>query len=162
MKTILPLQSLAAFILLTFAAPVLATTPQGPQAPAWLAGKWCSLSDKETIEEYWMPARGNFMLGISRTSTASKTRSFEYMRIHVVDGKLALVAQPGGGKPTVFKQVAVDKNWIKFENPEHDFPKHIEYRRSKDKLTAIIAGPGEGGREMEIPFHYTLCGEQHK
>lgn len=161
MKTILPLQSLAALILLAF-APVLAATPPEPQAPAWLEGKWCSLSDKETIEEYWMPARGNFMLGISRTSTASKTRSFEYMRIHVVDGRLALVAQPGGGKPTVFKQVAVDKNWIKFENPEHDFPKHIEYRRTKDKLTAIIAGPGEGGREMKIPFHYTFCVEQHK
>jgi hypothetical protein len=162
MKTTLPFQALAAIILLAFGRTVVAATPLEPQAPAWLAGQWCSQSDKEIIEEHWMPASGNFMLGMSRTGTASKTKSFEYMRIHIVEGKLALIVQPGGGKPTVFKQTVVEKNWVRFENPAHDFPKRIEYRRNKNKLTAVIAGPGEGGREMEISFHYQVCAQPKK
>lgn len=162
MKIVLFLHALIGFILLAFASNAYAAVTPEPQAPTWLAGQWCSQSEKETIEEHWMPASSNFMMGMSRTRTAQKIKSFEYMRIHAVEGKLALIAQPGGGKPTVFKQTASGSNWVRFENPAHDFPKRIEYRRNKNKLTALIAGPGEGGSEMEIPFHYQLCAQLKK
>ena len=45
-------------------------------------------------------------------------------------------------------------DWARFENPAHDFPKRVEYRRTPDGLHAEIAGPGKGGKELVIPFDY--------
>jgi Domain of unknown function (DUF6265) len=162
MKIVLSFHPLFAYILIVFTSNGSAAPSTQLQAPAWLAGQWCSQSGKDTIEEHWMPASGSFMIGMSRTRTALNTKSFEFLRIQPVEGQMALIAQPGGGKPTVFKQTASENNWMRFENPTHDFPKRIEYRRNKNKLTAVIAGPGEDGREMEIPFHYQLCEQSRK
>lgn len=126
-------------------------------APAWLAGQWCGKSNQDSIEEHWMPASGSFMMGMSRTSEAMKTKSFEFMRIQPVEGQMALIAQPGGKTETIFKQTASKANWIRFENPNHDFPTRIEYRRDKNKLSAVVAGPGNGDNEVEMTLEYALC-----
>ena len=49
--------------------------------------------------------------------------------------------------------------WVVFENPAHDFPNRIEYRRDGAGLRASIAGPGADGKTLEIPFNYHCCGE---
>ena len=125
----------------------------------WISGHWCSDNNAQRIEEIWLPAHGGIMLGMSRTLTGESTKSFEYLRIVMEDHRPTYVAQPGGRPPVGFQRSDGNQYWIRFENPEHDFPKRIEYRRLGDTLHASIAGPGEDGKETEILFEYHPCRE---
>jgi hypothetical protein len=125
----------------------------------WLAGRWCSNSDGRQIEEVWLAEAGATALGMSRTVRGGKLESFEYMRVALEDKSARLHVQPNGAPPTVFSQAGRGEGWIRFENPAHDFPNRIEYRREGDRLHAYIAGPGSDGKEMKISFDYLRCGE---
>lgn len=128
-----------------------------PPALSWLAGHWCGGSGDEQIEEFWMSPHGDVQLGVSRTLKADRTTGFEFMRIALVDSVPTYIAQVGGDKPVSFKRSAGGENWVRFENPAHDFPTRVEYRRNGDALHAHIAGPGKDGKEVVIPFDYTRC-----
>lgn len=141
-------------------APILLLGVAGA-APAplldWIGGHWCTELGEETVEEVWLPPHGGVAIGLSRTRTGERTTAFEYLRIVEVDGVPSYIAQPGGRPPTTFTRTASGDNWIRFENPEHDFPQRIEYRRDGDALRAETAGPGENGEEV-IAFDYRRCG----
>lgn len=126
-------------------------------ACAWLTGRWCAADGDEQVEELWLSPRGTTLLGLSRTTNAEETVAFEYLRIVEAGGELQYVAQPAGRPPTVFSLGASGEQWVRFENPAHDFPQRIEYRRDGDRLRAEIAGPGDGGRELVISFDYRRC-----
>lgn len=123
----------------------------------WLAGHWCSDDQGELVEEHWLGPRGALMLGVSRTVKSGKTTSFEFLRIEYRAGTAHYVAQPGGTPPTAFRLTVSGADWARFENPRHDFPKRVEYRRSARGLHAEIAGPGKDGRDLEIRFDYVPC-----
>jgi hypothetical protein len=123
----------------------------------WIAGHWCLESRGTLIEEHWLPARGGLMLGVGRTVKGGTTVSFEFLRIEWKDGVAHYLAQPQGAPPTAFRLTASGPNWARFENPLHDFPRRVEYRRGANGLRAQIAGPGEGGKELVIPFDYKPC-----
>jgi hypothetical protein len=124
---------------------------------AWLTGQWCSNRDGELIEEHWLAPRGDLMLGLARTVKAGKTVSFEFVRIEFRNGVAHYVAQPGGVPPTAFRLTASGADWARFEDPTHDFPQRVEYRRTATGLHAEIAGPGKDGKETVIPFDYEPC-----
>ena len=124
----------------------------------WISGHWCGGGGGERIEEFWMPPDGDVLLGLGRSLKGAQTSSYEYMRIVVEDGVPVFIAQPGGAAPTTFKRTAGGADSVRFENPAHDFPKRVEYRRRGDALHAEIAGPGEDGKEVVIPFDYVRCG----
>jgi hypothetical protein len=124
----------------------------------WLAGHWCQDGADKRIEEQWLPPSGGLLVGMGRTVAGGKARSFEFMRIEIQDGVVTLVAQPEGVPPTPFKLTASGADWARFENPAHDFPKRVEYRRTPTGLHAEIAGPGKDGKEKVIPFEYVACG----
>ena len=124
----------------------------------WLAGHWCADLGEESVEEFWLPSHGGVAVGLGRTTTKDHTTAFEYFRIVDLDGVPSYIAQPGGRPPTTFTRTAGGERWIRFENPDHDFPRRVEYRRQGDALHAEIAGPGENGTEVVIPFDYLRCG----
>lgn len=137
------------------AAPAIA----GDLGLDWLAGRWCGSANDTEVNEVWLPEAGGELIGMSRTVRGAKVASFEFMRI-VFDGKRAnFHVQPNGEPQTIFTQAARGDGWIHFENAEHDFPNLIEYRREGDELHASIAGPGDDGKEMKIPYDYRRCGE---
>ena len=142
--------------LLTLGTAAAADAPT-TQSFAWLSGHWCSQTESELIEEYWLPPEGGLALGMSRTVKGGKVTSFEFMRIESDAGITAYVAQPQGRPPTAFRLTATGKDSARFENPQHDFPKRIEYRRVDGALTAQIAGPGDGGKELVISYNYRRC-----
>lgn len=125
--------------------------------PEWLAGDWCSHSGARTSEEHWLPAAGGMMLGTARTVTPGRDTEFEFLRIESVGGVSVYLAQPQGAAATAFKRSAAGEGWIRFENPAHDFPKRVEYRRTGAVLHAEIAGPGPDGKERVIPFEFRAC-----
>lgn len=165
----MPLQPISrALIALCLGLPAIgsaqtpAPTPAPNTLPAWMAGRWCSLpSANERSEEVWLAPAGGLMLGMSRTvSTARARTQFEFLRIELREGVPVYLAQPQGRPAVEFRQVQADERSARFENPAHDFPKRIEYRRNGDALHAEIAGPGKDGREFTIAFAFTACAEE--
>jgi hypothetical protein len=147
---------------LSLSAAAAAQTPQ--TLPAWMAGSWCATQGAERIEEVWLAPAGGFMLGMSRTVAPNqKQPQFEFLRVELRDGLATYLAQPQGRAAVAFVLTQASDTSARFENPAHDFPQRIEYRRNGNALHAEIAGPRKGGKELVIGFDYVLCaGEARK
>ena len=113
-------------------------------AVAFIAGHWRQDGARDMTEEIWLPPRGGLMLGLNRGVRPGRKASFEYLRIEEDEKGVVYLASPRGTKPTPFRLTTVEKNRAVFENPEHDFPKKIEYRLDGAKLVASIAGDKPG------------------
>lgn len=141
------------WVLLQGAAGVFASDPP----LNWMTGHWCVEQDSEVIEEFWLAPVGGTMIGLGRTNTTDKTTGFEYLRVVDKDGVQNFIAQPFGNPPTAFLRTAGGADWVRFENPGHDFPQRIEYRRDGNVLLAQAAGPGSDGQESVLSFEYAPC-----
>jgi hypothetical protein len=109
---------------------------------AWLAGTW--LTDDGETEEVWTTPRGGTMLGVNRTVVAGVLRHFEHLRIASEEGAIFYHASPVRQAPARFRLVEQGERLV-FEDPEHDYPQRIVYRRlAVDRLEAGIEGSDEG------------------
>jgi uncharacterized protein DUF6265 len=126
----------------------------GVERLEWFSGCWMADDGKERIEEVWMKPAGQSMLGMSRTVAGGKTVFTEHIQIRENNDQMAYVVSLGMAKPVVFKLIKVSENEVVFENPIHDFPQRIIYRReSTDALFARIEG-AEKGVNKAIDFRY--------
>ncbi len=126
----------------------------------WISGCWVLDDGKERTEETWMKPAGQSMLGMSRTVAGGKTVLTEHIQIREANGQIAYIVALGmGAKPTVFKLVKSSDNEVVFENPEHDFPQRIIYRReSADALFARIEGAEKGvNKAMDFRYKRSKC-----
>jgi hypothetical protein len=109
----------------------------------------------------WMPPDGNLMLGASRTVAGGVTREFEQLRLEATaEGGLVYTALPSRQQEASFRSTAVSDSGFTVENPDHDFPQRIIYRRrGADSLVARIEGPGTGGttRGVDFPMRRVAC-----
>lgn len=145
----LKLTFLALFLLatLSFQTPTLADV-------SWIAGDWQTApGGRAQIEEHWTSVAGGSMMGMGRTVAGDKTVEFEYLRIEQRADGVYYVAHPKARCPgTDFKLTKFSATEAVFENPQHDFPKRIIYRKTgDDSLTASIDG-GEGTKAMAFAF----------
>ncbi len=127
---------------------------------AWLVGHWCSAAGEQTSEELWLAERGGLMLGLNR-SLGSDGTAFEFLRIEIGSMGADYVAQPGGAPPTRFRLVEAAARSVTFENPAHDYPKRIRYRRDAEQLFAAVDAGAADPRPLES--RWTRCdahGEQ--
>lgn len=130
---------------------------------AWLAGCWKSETAEPGSGEHWMPLAGGTLLGVSRTVKEGKTVEFEFMQIRAAaDGTLAFIAQPSGQQTTVFPLLRISDTEAVFENPRHDFPQRVAYRREGEtKLKARIEGLRNGAlRVIEFRMSRVSCDSQ--
>lgn len=136
---------------------VRAQAPPTAATLAWISGCWTRDVRDGVNEEHWMAPRGGSMLGMSRTVRGDKTVEFEFLRIAEVNGALAYIAMPSGQKETTFPVKMLSEREVVFENPAHDFPQRVIYRRAGEAaLTARIEGTMNGEqRGMDFPF--TRC-----
>ena len=141
----------------TLALPVMGDDKVPTQPLDWMAGHWCTDAGGKSVEETWLPPRGEVLVGLGRTYTMDRTVGFEFLRIATVEGVQTYIAQPGGRPPTHFARTDGGENWVRFENPEHDFPQRIEYRREGDRLQAMVGGPGNNGVEAVIQLDFHAC-----
>ena len=112
---------------------------------AWLAGCWQRASGGRIVDEQWMAPRGGMMLGMSRTVRDGRAVEWEAIRIEERGGKLAFVASPSGQSTTEFLSAEIGDDGVVFENPAHDFPQRVIYRRgAADSLWARIEGERSG------------------
>ena len=120
---------------------------------SWMSGDWqTAAGGRRQIEEHWTAAAGGSMMGVSRTVAGDKTVEFEYLRIEQREDGIFYVAHPKARCPgTDFKLTRASATEAVFENPQHDFPKRITYRKTDDGLTASIDA-GEGSKGMSFVF----------
>jgi hypothetical protein len=80
------------------------------------------------------------MLGHSRSGAGGQTREFEFLRVQAdADGTLTYFAQPGGAPAVAFRLTGFNAAAATFDNPQHDFPQRIVYRRDGDTMVATIS-----------------------
>jgi hypothetical protein len=126
---------------------------------AWLQGCWESASPERTVEEHWMSPRGRSMIGVGRTVRADRLVEYELVVLREDGGQLAYEAHPSGQRSAVFLSRTVGDAEVLFENPTHDFPQRVGYRRDgPDALLAWIEGTRNGqARRVEFEYRRVSC-----
>jgi hypothetical protein len=91
------------------------------------------------------------MLAVARTLKGDRMTGFEFLRIVERDGSLVYIAQPGGRPPTEFALTRIASDGATFENPAHDFPKVIRYRRlDNGTLEARVSDGTDANAEVYL------------
>lgn len=127
---------------------------------AWLAGCWERQRGDRVTFEMWMPPAGGLMLGASRSTAGGVVRETETLRLEVEGSHLVYTASPSGQAVSQFRGAAPSDSGFMVENPTHDFPQRIIYRRrGSDSLVARIEGPGRDGatRGVDFPYRRVAC-----
>ena len=122
----------------------------------WLTGCWRSANGARTVTELWLPPDGGTMLGVSRTVGNGRTIEYEFLVLRAGSNGLEYAATPSGQRPAVFTSTKVSDGEVVFENPAHDFPTRISYRRVEGGLVAAISGLS-GGKPRMIEFQYVAA-----
>lgn len=126
----------------------------------WMAGCHALETPRGVrIEEQWMKPSGGAMLGMNRTVRGGKAVAGEFLRIDVKGTEIVYTALIGTKGETPFKLTTQSDTEVIFENPGHDFPQRIIYRRSVDGgMTARIDGVVNGKeRYQDFPFKPVPC-----
>jgi uncharacterized protein DUF6265 len=125
----------------------------------WIAGCWERSAGARLIEEQWMRPRAGLMLGVSRTVVGDSLREYEQVALFERDGHLVYAATPARQPPAEFESTAVSDSAVTFENPAHDFPQRVIYRRrGADSLLARVEGIRGGQlRGLDFPYRRVPC-----
>jgi len=127
-------------------------------AVGWLQGCWQMTAGDRVVEEQWMAPRAGVMLSAGRTVRGSTLIEWEWVLLREKDGMLEYEAHPSGQASAVFTARSATDNEVVFENPTHDFPQRVGYRRDKDSLLAWIEGTAGGKlRRVEFPYRRVAC-----
>ena len=148
-----------AAVVLVLAVQSGAAQGTGIQRAAWLQGCWELTASGRSVEESWTAAKGGSMIGVSRTIRDGKTTAYEMIVMREEGDRLAYEAYPSNQEPATFLSTRVSESELVFENPEHDFPQEVGYRRTGESLVAWIRGM-QDGKDRRIEFSYTRarCG----
>lgn len=124
----------------------------------WMTGCWEMRLGSARIEEQWTTPDGGIMLGVGRTIKNGRAVSHEFLRIAPEKGALVYTAQIGTPGVTGFRLLRSSADEVVFENPAHDFPQRILYRKAGDSLLARIEGLDKGKpRHEEFPYKRAAC-----
>jgi len=131
---------------LLIAAAALALQGASPGQPDldWMAGYWLQCEGGREVTEMWTTRRGGVLLGMSVT-VGRQAFGFEQVRIETTyDGAtMQYVARPRGAEAeTMFRMSRAGAREAVFDNPAHDYPQRISYRREGDVLIARTEGAG--------------------
>lgn len=117
----------------------------------WLVGTWerHNVKPGTTAFEIWEKTKdGYFGQGVSMKE--GDTTFVEILKIVEKDGVIYYVADvTHNPEPTYFKITSYTKNGFVSENPQHDFPKKIEYMLEGERMTVIIS---DGDNKMGFVF----------
>ena len=150
---------LATFILSILLVPAATfALSDAPEMPGWMTGSWGHEDGEKWADEVWTSARGDMMIGASRSGTGDALNFWEQMRIQKEDdGAVVLWAVSGDHKQVRFEATMSAENSIVFENAAHDYPQRIHYWREGKELKAEISLM-DGSKAVK--FSFRLLGNQ--
>ena len=147
--------------LVTAAAAGAADAPPARIADfAFMAGCWQGGDAQTTMEESWTRAAGGTMMGTARVLAGGKAVFSEFVEVAEKPSGLVMTVALGIGKPGVsFTRIASGPNEVVFENPKHDFPQRIRYRKDSDtSVLARVEGVEKGQPKAEdFPYKKVAC-----
>ncbi|WP_424962026.1 DUF6265 family protein [Ekhidna sp.] len=117
----------------------------------WLEGKWerQNVNPGTSAFEVWKKTKGGYE-GMGVSMKGADTTFVEKLKIVQKDGSMHYVAYvSANAEPTYFKITSVSESGFVSENPEHDFPKKIEYMLEGNRMTAVISA---GEKKMGFVF----------
>jgi hypothetical protein len=145
------------FLLSVFSFPV----PPFPSSPptlkdlSWLEGVWRGRIGSKDMEAHYTGMDGGQILSATKYTENGKPSGFEFERFEQRGDTLILTPFPEGMSSVSFPLTEFDgkaKRAI-FENLAHDFPTRISYQRvSRNRLTILVSGPGEDGKQQVITY----------
>ncbi|MEO1524675.1 MAG: DUF6265 family protein [Planctomycetota bacterium] len=149
-----------AMILLTLALS-LATCPNralGEDSPSldsirWVLGDWTREKEKTANREKWKDIGGGVFRGIGSVvgRENGKVRSQESLLLVEMSGEIFYLAKvKQNPRPIAFKLTDFSNTHAIFENPDHDFPKRLEYRLREPGMMDVKVTGADGG--FVIPF----------
>jgi hypothetical protein len=148
-----PALLLVALALLPSTASAQRPTDRPTQRLGWLSGCWERRTARGTVTEQWMAPAGGMLLGAARTVRGDSVTEFEQLRIHERGDTLVYHAMPSGQSPAEFRTTQASDTLVAFENPTHDFPQRVLYRRGADSLFARVEG-NRNGQLRGVDFRY--------
>lgn len=125
----------------------------------FMSGCWSVHMGAMTIEEQWNRPAGGIMQGVSRTLKDGKAVFSEFIRLEQRGEDVVYTPRIGdGSKPVEFRLVRLTAAEAVFENPGHDFPQRVIYRKAPDALPARIEGTKNGkSRSEDFPYRRAAC-----
>lgn len=130
-------------------------------ALAFMAGCWRGDAGVDkTIEEQWTAADSDVMLATTRylDDNTGSTRGWEFSRIAADSAGITLFPAPLGTQQGRFRMAPSPAGEARFQDPAHDFPKRIIYRRADERTLVVSLDAGEGSQEaMEFRLERVPC-----
>lgn len=129
------------------------TTKAEFQKLEWVLGQWnrSNVREGQTASETWKRASNYILEGIGISMTGSDTTFVEKLRIEIKDNAIFYVADvKENATPTLFKITKLTENGFICENPNHDFPKMINYQLIDRTLTVVISDGGQ--KQVDFVF----------
>jgi hypothetical protein len=122
---------------------------------SWLEGIWRGKIGGRDFEAHYTGANGGQVLSASKYTEAGKPAGFEFERFAQRGDTVMLTPFPEGKSSVSFPLAEYDAQGHRavFENLAHDFPTRISYQRiAKNRLTILVSGPGEDGKEQVLTY----------
>ena len=120
----------------------------------WLLGEWRADGDRTTFQESWTESapQGFEGAGIERSKADGSVKGAEALRLVEMAGGVFYVSKVSHNElPISFRLTGCDGGTYVFENPGHDFPKRLEYRRDgEDRLVVRVSDGGAKGYTLEF------------
>ena len=146
--------------LLTASFPALLAAQSATTADlAFMSGCWQLESNGRHTEEHWLGPAGGSLMGVSRTVAGGKVTEYEFLQIRDLAEGLTYIAKPSNQPEGRFAIASKTADEVVFENPSHDFPQRIRYRRvGIDGLHARVEGTiNAKPRAIDYPYTRAIC-----
>ena len=119
----------------------------------WLLGNWENKMPEGDLFESWEKVDDSTFVGKSYFIKEKDTLSFESIELLQKGEMLYYVPTVKGqnsDKPVTFKLTTATKKEFTFENPTHDYPQKIVFKKSgPNDLIATISGMQQGKQSSE-------------
>jgi hypothetical protein len=131
---------------------------QKPGNFKWLEGTWKINAGSGFIVESWLQVNDSVYRGKSMMVKGKDTIPQENLEIAIKEGAwyyISTVTGQNNNQPVRFKIIFQKGTEFISENPAHDFPQRIAYRRVKDQVFASIEGK-QKDKYAKINFDFTV------
>jgi hypothetical protein len=126
-------------------------------SPEWLLGSWHNTTTNLDTQEHWEKVDATVFNAESFIIAQKDTIFYEHVNL-VKTSKgwdyIVTVRNQNKEKPVTFSSTYIGSDLLVFENPKHDFPNRIEYKKiAEDSIVATIFSTQKGKPVSEIfPF----------
>lgn len=108
----------------------------------WMLGRWTAESGSGKLTEEWLQVSDMTIEGAGfATPTDGQIKMTETMRIAFMRENAFYIVDVGhNARPVVYEATTCTEAEVRFENPQHDFPNILHYKRSNDGYTVNVFG----------------------